>query len=458
MRLLTGLRGGSHPGGSDAVGMEDNRKPCSLARRHQIVAMCALCAFVCYCDRVIISVAIVPMARELQWPLRVQGNVLGAFFYGYVLSQLLGAHLARKFGGKSVLNMAVVGWSLLTVATPFVAHISLSALLACRVLLGLSEGMAFPVMYHLMSGWVPEMERSRSVVLLSVGTYCGTVLAFIVSPGMVASYGWESVFYVFGWGGFIWCAIWRVYGADATPPQPNAHFDFSQLGRLLRPDAALYSIYACHFSWNICLYISVMWLPTYLQRRFGAKPSDGWLASLPYVVLVPASWGWSWLVDAAIRAGRDPVAVRRAASATGFLGGALLLVAYTRASTEFNAILSLCAALAVGSLSLSGWEAAKLSAVPKEQAGLLQGVSNTIGNFSGAVGVPLASILREWYGSWDAVWYLCAVVWVGAAAAATMSPRTTGEALASPLVARRKCGARTFDCTGGARADSLGSA
>jgi len=94
------------------------------------------------------------MARDFNWDLLLQGQVLGAFFYGYVLSQVAGAYLAQLYGGKIVLNCAVAGWSLLTVATPVLAKYSLTALIIGRILLGFSEGMAFPVIYHLFSGCV----------------------------------------------------------------------------------------------------------------------------------------------------------------------------------------------------------------------------------------------------------------------------------------------------------------
>ena len=44
-------------------------------RRYSIVFLCFLAVFVCYIDRVNISVAIIPMAKELQWSASTQGAV-----------------------------------------------------------------------------------------------------------------------------------------------------------------------------------------------------------------------------------------------------------------------------------------------------------------------------------------------------------------------------------------------
>jgi len=56
------------------------------------------------------------------WDEKVQGLVLGAFFYGYTTTQILGGTLAQKIGGK-VLMMFGVGWTaLLTLLTPPVTY------------------------------------------------------------------------------------------------------------------------------------------------------------------------------------------------------------------------------------------------------------------------------------------------------------------------------------------------
>lgn len=49
--------------------------------------------FVCYIDRVNISVAILPMAEEFGWDASTQGAILSSFFFGYLLMQLGGGWL-----------------------------------------------------------------------------------------------------------------------------------------------------------------------------------------------------------------------------------------------------------------------------------------------------------------------------------------------------------------------------
>ena len=48
--------------------------------------LAALAVFICYMDRVIISIAIIPMASEFNWSPEEQARVLSSFFVGYLLT------------------------------------------------------------------------------------------------------------------------------------------------------------------------------------------------------------------------------------------------------------------------------------------------------------------------------------------------------------------------------------
>ena len=104
-----------------------------------VVFMCGLAAALSYCDRTNISIAAVSMAKELGWTSAQKGKVLGSFFWGYLFSQLAGATLSHKYGGKLVLGLAAVCWSVSTLIVPVLARQSIGALVFGRFLLGLAE-------------------------------------------------------------------------------------------------------------------------------------------------------------------------------------------------------------------------------------------------------------------------------------------------------------------------------
>lgn len=67
------------------------------------------------------------------------GWLLGAFFCGYLITQIPGGWLAHRFGAKHVLGIGIVMTALLTLLTPLAASISVWALVAVRALEGLFE-------------------------------------------------------------------------------------------------------------------------------------------------------------------------------------------------------------------------------------------------------------------------------------------------------------------------------
>lgn len=64
--------------------------------------------------RVNLSVAIVEMSDHFNWSKKEQGVILGAFFYGYICTQLAGGVLATRYGGKWVYGIGVLCTSVLT--------------------------------------------------------------------------------------------------------------------------------------------------------------------------------------------------------------------------------------------------------------------------------------------------------------------------------------------------------
>ena len=72
-----------------------------------------------------------------------QGIILGAFYYGYVVSQVPGGMLAERFGGKWVFVGFTIITTVGTLLTPVAAHLHLGALIAIRCLIGIGSVSGF---------------------------------------------------------------------------------------------------------------------------------------------------------------------------------------------------------------------------------------------------------------------------------------------------------------------------
>jgi len=167
---------------------------------YTIVLLLCAATFISYIDRTNISVAAIAMQSQLGWNETQKGLVLSSFFVGYLLMMVATGALAHRYGGKIVLGIAVVWWSLFTVLTPPAALISLPALVVARIALGLGEAAVFPASINLIGCWVPPLQRSRAVALLTSSLYLGTVIALPVTGWLVRDFGWPAPFYLFGAG------------------------------------------------------------------------------------------------------------------------------------------------------------------------------------------------------------------------------------------------------------------
>jgi len=106
---------------------------------------------------------------EFNWDQKTQGLILGSFFYGYIVTQLLGGWLGARFGGKYLMGFGVLCPAVLTLFTPLAARHSVEMLILVRILEGLGEGVTFPAMHAMWSSWAPPLERSKLITLSYTG-------------------------------------------------------------------------------------------------------------------------------------------------------------------------------------------------------------------------------------------------------------------------------------------------
>jgi ACS family sodium-dependent inorganic phosphate cotransporter len=392
-------------------------------KRYTVVALFCLATVLCYVDRVSISVAIIPLARDLGYDTAQQGIILSAFFWGYLLTQLAGGWMADRFGGKLVLAAGVGLWSLATFLTP-PATISLAVLLGVRVLLGLGEGVNFPAIHSITARWVPVAERARVLSLNFSGMHVGTVTAFLLSPPLIVLLGWPALFYITGAIGFVWLAAWiaRVPGAPpdtgrdtsemvADRHAPAARAGGIPWGRIAR-EPAIWAIVIAHFCSNFGYYILLLWLPSYLNYTFKVPLAEVGAYSLaPWIAAILAINAGGWIADLLTVRGMSLTAVRKLMQTAAFGLGALPLLFVPSATTTLGAVAMVTLSVAANGLGLAGFGVNHLDVGPR-YAGVLMGISNTVATVPGIVGVAAAGFIVQATGSFSAVFYLAAAIYL----------------------------------------------
>lgn len=133
---------------------------------------------------------------EFDWSPSAQGIVLGAFYYGYIVTQIPAGRLAEVVGGKWLCGLGVLLSVVVNFLTPLAARIHIYALVVCRFVLGLTQGVVWPACFALFAAWVPFRERSLCFSLLLVGGNLGSVITVSITGLLCENIGWPSAFYV----------------------------------------------------------------------------------------------------------------------------------------------------------------------------------------------------------------------------------------------------------------------
>jgi ACS family sodium-dependent inorganic phosphate cotransporter len=394
--------------------------------RYTVIGMCFAATFVCYIDRVNISVAIIPMARDLGWDVATQGAILSSFYIGYLLMQIGGGRLADRYGGKLILGLGVLIWSLFTIITPAAAFMGLFALFAARIGMGLGEAVTFPSIYSLVTRWFPHDEKVKAVAFNASGIPIGTVFALIVTPLIVLYLGWEWAFYLFGAVGVLWYLAWnRLVTAD-----PESHPRISETERAYLAERAqtsgvageappistflknkaVWAIIVAHFCNNWTLYVVLSWLPKYVNEGLGvAFAAVGVVSMLPHITSFFCLNIAGNIADRMIRRGMDVTFVRKLLQTIAFGGLAICLFLIPMVESAWAAIGILCLGKVFSAAGVGGFNVNHMDIGPK-YAGSLMGITNTAGTIPGIVGVYISGLILEITGSWALVFQVTAGV------------------------------------------------
>ncbi|CAH8287604.1 unnamed protein product [Eruca vesicaria subsp. sativa] len=437
----------SADGSAEAILAQGNLKNASpwwqqFPRRWVIVLLCFASFLLCNMDRVNMSIAILPMSQQYNWNSATVGLIQSSFFWGYLLTQILGGIWADKFGGKVVLGFGVVWWSIATVMTPIAAKLGLPFLLVVRAFMGIGEGVAMPAMNNMLSKWIPVSERSRSLALVYSGMYLGSVTGLGFSPMLIQKFGWPSVFYSFGSLGSIWFLLWLKYAYSSPKDDPELSEEEKKIilggskprepvtvipWKLILSKPPVWALIISHFCHNWGTFILLTWMPTYYNQacsptslclnsfykqiksyvsllnlifqvlKFNLTES-GLLCVLPWFTMAVMANIGGWIADTLVSRGLSITSIMQS---IGFLGPAFFLTQLSRVKTPAMAVLCMACSQGADAFSQSGLYSNHQDIGPR-YAGVLLGLSNTAGVLAGVFGTAATGYILQ-RGSWDDV-------------------------------------------------------
>lgn len=266
---------------------------------------------VAYLDRVNVAV----IAANTQFlsdmgivgqPVKV-GMMMTLFLAAYGVSNVVLSPLGDYLGPRKSMAAAygIICLSLLIggVAPAF------GILLATRVLLGVGEGLYYPMQNTFVKNWFPARERGRANTAWLIGQSLAPALAMPIFTYLVATRSWQTTFQF----SLVLSLVPLVLILACTADTPSAHKRVNsgereyirkelereiELGSLdveRRSLSGLAKTYLADYRfWILMLVLAsnsilswglLTWLPTYLSKERGFSwQSVGWISSLPFIV------------------------------------------------------------------------------------------------------------------------------------------------------------------------------
>ncbi|KAK9158988.1 hypothetical protein Scep_005562 [Stephania cephalantha] len=385
------------------------------SERVKVVSMVGLALALCNADRVVMSVAIVPLSLAHGWSRSFSGIVQSSFLWGYLISPIAGGALVDYYGGKVVMAWGVALWSLATFLTPWAAENSLWGLLLMRALLGVAEGVALPSMNNMISRWFPQTERSRAVGIAMGGFQLGNVIGLILSPILMSQGGVFGPFVIFGLFGFLWVLVW-ISATSSTPEQhpqiSKYELDYiknrihksslpstekqSKVLKVIPPFRRLLSKLP---TWALIVANAMHSWIYHVDLRQAA-----WFSAAPWAMMAISGYFGGVLSDMLIQNGAGVTFTRKIMQSIGFIGPGVALLGLVAAKSPSIASAWLAVAVGLKSFSHSGF-----------LVNLQVGMSNTAGTMAAIIGTVGAGFFVELIGSFRGFLILTSVLYVLAA-------------------------------------------
>jgi len=399
-----------------ASGVREDENPANIARRNwTVLALLVASVAINYMDRGNLSVA----SRDLSAELRITPGRLGllfsAFFWTYALFQIAAGWLVDRYDVVRVFAAGYLLWSAATLCTGFVSTVS--ALFALRLLLGMSESVAYPSYARMIAANFREERRGIANSLIDAGSRGGPFVGMLAGGLLLEHYGWRVMFMAIGAVSLLWLAPWMMLAPKVSRAPIERHSDgVAGFGEILGHREA-WGTFVGLFAGNFAWYFLLTWLPPYLlMERHYSRHAMAIYGGLPYLAAVFSSLTGGWLSDRLIRRGVTPT-VRCRFAIVAFLGCALLLISAHVCRDERLAMgLLILACIALAQWSAQCWAITQTLA-GTARCGKWVGLQNGFGNLAG-ITVPwiTGEIVQRTGSFYPAFIAVGAVLVVGAAA------------------------------------------
>lgn len=276
-------------------------------------------------DRANIGIVLPFLKKEFAMTNTEAGAVVSLFFVGYAVMQIPAGLMVKRLGTRIVFPIFMLLTSLFTGLLGTTG--SALAMKLNRLALGLAEAPLPVTMLSTMNRWFPAQEKGTAVGLFLAAAKFGPVIVPPLGALIIATLGWEYVFFICALPGLVFAVLWYFLVVDeparsrfvspaeaahigsqpasrpsgsaplpipTAPAKPRfARLDRVIRGRPVRPIATARETFRSGNIWGLAIGYLMMtgiinvilaWLPTYLTSvKHFSLMNVGFVTSAPFV-------------------------------------------------------------------------------------------------------------------------------------------------------------------------------
>lgn len=428
--------------------------------RWTVLILVAFASVSAYLTRYGISAANTTIQQDLQFNDTQMGQLMSAFFLGYLLFQIPTGWLGNFIGTRAAFSLLAVMWSLCNLWSAIGSAFAL--LWITRFSVGMFQAGLVPVSAKVVADWMPVRSRGFSSALINAAMSVGAAFAMWLTGTMLTNqFSWRTIFVVSSIVGIVWAVVFALY--FRTFPQDHSGVNAAELKLIqdvenkqtakaadsicqvenhnaaavsqaetaevrLNPTTEqkwtdqkpmIWRMVSSVGLWGICgqsffraagYTFFVTWFFAFLEYAYGiSKVQAGVLNSLPLVATVVGGLAGGVMVDSLLTLTGSRWISRSGSAAVVLAISGLLTAAaaWTTSATQLSLVIA-AAALFSGLSGPAAW-AATIDIGGRHTA-IVMGVMNMAG---GLAGVVLPTILGGWFtsireagGNWNSVIYL----------------------------------------------------
>jgi ACS family hexuronate transporter-like MFS transporter len=278
--------------------------------------------------------------------------------------------------------------------------------------LGIGEAGNFPSAIKAVAEWFPKKERALATGIFNSGANIGAVVAPIMVPLILASYGWQMAFIITGSLGFIWLLFWWfIYEIPARKKKlSKTEFDYIHSddepvvtagtkvpwGRLLKIRQTWAFIFG-KFLTDPIWWFFLFWLADYFHKTFNLdvmKP--GWPLVIIYSSTTIGSIGGGYASGALIRRGWP---IYKARKTVMFIFAVCVLPVFT--VQYFHNMWAVVALISLAAAAHQAWSANIFTTAsdmfPKRAVSSVIGIGGMAGSVGGIIFQPMVGWILDYF-------------------------------------------------------------